>query len=191
MKKALIIIAAFLPLAGCAYLSYMKDPFADIPAFTRVTENIYRGGPPKAAGYDTLKDINIKAVLSLSQNIKQVQNEERWAVANGIKFYHLPIDLYTRPSDEQALRFLEIVLDRSNQPIFVHCEDGRDRTGTMIAFYRVVAENWTIKDAYHEARVIGYWPYHGDDAPLKMFVHQLKDRPLYFQKAKELLLENN
>jgi protein tyrosine/serine phosphatase len=120
-----------------------------------------------------------------------VRNEERWAAANGIKFYNLPIDLYTKPSDDQALRFLEIVLDNANQPVYVHCEDGRDRTGTMIALYRVAAENWTIKDAYHEARVIGYWPYHGDEAPLKMFVHQLKDKPLFFKKAKELLRENN
>jgi protein tyrosine/serine phosphatase len=191
MKKLLIIIAAFLPLAGCAYFSYMKDPFVEIPAFARVTDKIYRGGPPKADGYETLKKINVKAILSLSQNVKQVQKEELWAAANGIKFYNIPIDLYTKPADEQALRFLEIVLDRSNQPVFVHCEDGRDRTGTMIALYRVVAEAWTIKDAYHEARVIGYWPYHGDEAPLKMFVHQLKDKPFFFQKAKELLSENN
>ncbi|MFA5099605.1 MAG: tyrosine-protein phosphatase [Candidatus Omnitrophota bacterium] len=189
MKKISALIAFCVLVSGCAYVSYMKDPFADIPAFAQVTRTMYRGGPPKAAGYEILQGLGIRSILSLSQDMKRVRQEEQWAGANNIKFYHIPIDLYSRPADEQALRFLEIALDSSNLPIFVHCEDGRDRTGTMIALYRVVVQGWTIKDAYHEARVIGYWPYHGDEAPLKAFVHQLKDKPVFFEKAKELSRE--
>jgi tyrosine-protein phosphatase SIW14 len=189
MKKIIVIIVCSVLFAGCAYVSYMKDPFADIPAFAKVTQTLYRGGPPKTAGYETLRNLGIKSILSLSQDTKRVHQEESWAAANNIKFYSIPVDLYSRPSDDKAIRFLEVVLDRSNLPIFVHCEDGRDRTGTMIAFYRVVVMGWTIKDAYNEARVIGYWPYHTDEAPLKAFVHQLKDKSLYFEKAKELSRE--
>jgi len=189
MKKLIGSILVCIAVSGCAYVNYMKDPFADIPAFARVTQNIYRGGPPKPAGYETLKGLGIRTILSLSQDKKDVRREESWASANNIKFYHIPVDLYSKPSDEQVIRFLGIVLDRTNVPVFIHCEDGRDRTGTMIALYRVVAMGWTIKDAYHEARVIGYWPYHGDEAPLKAFVHQLKDKPLYFDKAKEFSRE--
>jgi tyrosine-protein phosphatase SIW14 len=191
MKKILVIIALSMLVPGCAYVNYMKDPFADIPAFAQVTQKISRGGPPKAAGYETLQKLGIKSILSLSQDTKSVQREEAWAAAHNVKFYNIPIDLYSRPSDEQAIRFLEICLDRANLPIFIHCEDGRDRTGTMIALYRVAVDGWTIKDAYHEARMIGYWPYHGDEAPLKAFVHQLKDKPLFFEKAKELSREND
>jgi protein tyrosine phosphatase (PTP) superfamily phosphohydrolase (DUF442 family) len=191
MKKISAFIAFSLCITGCAYVSYMKDPFTDIPAYARVTQTLYRGGPPKAAGYDSLQNLGIHAILSLSQDMKRNHQEESWAAAHKVKFYSIPIDLYTKPTDEQAIRFLEIVLDRSNLPIFVHCEDGRDRTGTMIMFYRVVVQGWTIKDAYHEGRVIGYWPYHTDEAPLKTFVHQLKDKTLYFEKAKELSRAND
>ncbi|MCU0650866.1 MAG: dual specificity protein phosphatase family protein, partial [Candidatus Omnitrophica bacterium] len=171
----------------CAYLSYMKDPFRDIPAFAKVTPDLYRGGPAKPEGYEILKKMGIKSILNLCQNEKLVSKDVSWAMDNGVIVHHMPIDLYSKPSDEQAISFLKIVLDKSNQPVFVHCEDGRDRTGTMVALYRVVVDNWTIKDAYHEARVIGYWPYHGDEAPLKMFVHQLKDKELYFRTARELM----
>jgi protein tyrosine/serine phosphatase len=186
MKKIFVLAICCALISGCAYISYMKDPFADIPAFGSVSDAIYRGGQPKIAGYERLSMLGIRSIVSLSQDIKRVENEKLWAQANNVRFYHLPIDLYRMPSDDEALRFLGFVLDRLNYPVFIHCEDGRDRTGTMIAFYRIVVEGWTIKDAYHEARVIGYWPYHGDEAPLKAFIHQLKDKPFYFEKVKEL-----
>lgn len=168
-------------------MSYMHDPFVDIPAFAQVTDTIYRGGPPKAAGYERLQSLGIRSIISLSQDTRQVKTEEQWARAHDVEFYHMSVDLYTKPSDEQALGFLEMILKTAKRPVFVHCEDGRDRTGTMIALYRITAEGWTIKRAYDEARQIGYWPYHGDEAPLKMFLHQLKDKPAYFDRAKELM----
>lgn len=70
------------------------------------------------------------------------------------------------------------MLKTAKRPLFIHCEDGRDRTGTMVALYRVAAEGWTIKQAYTEARTIGYWPYHGDEAPLKAFMRQMP--PLFW-----------
>ncbi|HNQ50996.1 MAG TPA: tyrosine-protein phosphatase [Candidatus Omnitrophota bacterium] len=191
MKKMWLVFLCCVCSSGCAYVSYMHDPFVDIPAFAQVTDTIYRGGAPKPAGYERLQSLGIQSILNLSQDTKQVGQEEPWARARGIEFYNIPIDLYVRPSDEQALRFLEIVLKTAKRPLFIHCEDGRDRTGTMVALYRVAAEGWTIKQAYTEARKIGYWPYHGDEAPLKAFMHQLKDNPLYFKRAKELMNAEN
>jgi len=183
MKKIIIYIF-ILFLSGCAYLGYLKDPFEDIPNFHRVDERIYRGGQPKKQGYNTLKSLGIKTVIILSAENQIPRSERQTLNALGINFFHIPMSKYKRPTDEQVLNFLDIVLDKNNQPVFIHCTNGRDRTGAMIALYKITACGWTIKNAYKEAERFGFWGYYGE-ADLKDFIHQLKDKPIYFQKAKE------
>ncbi|HOW42894.1 MAG TPA: tyrosine-protein phosphatase [Candidatus Omnitrophota bacterium] len=191
MRKLMLVGLMLVCSCGCAYLGYVKDPFVDIPVFTRVDSRIYRGGRLKAKGWEQLSAAGIKSIISLQGASPKVSREERLALERGMRFYHLPMTVFKQPTQEQAVRFLEIVLDKANQPVFVHCDSGRDRTGAMIAFYRVVVDGWTIKRAYHEARQFGFFPYHGDEAELKMFIHQLKDKQVYFEKAQELLAAEN
>mgnify|MGYP001617255545 CR=1 FL=1 len=179
-----ILSACFL--SGCAYLGYLKDPFYDIPNLRQVNPQLYRGGEPKKLGWDKLKSLGIKSIVNLEEKRPGDSNEKRTAESLGIKVYCLPLSLYSVPSEEQVLMFLGIVLTPDNQPVFIHCNNGRDRTGVMIAMYRVVVNGWTIKDAYGEATSLGYWPYYGEDAPLKKFIHQLKDKKNYFEKIGEL-----
>ncbi len=169
---------------GCAYLGYLKDPFSDIPNFRQVTPQLYRGGKPNIQGWEKLKFLGIKTVINLEETNK-INSQELTLETTGIKVVRLPLNLYTVPSDEQIFLFLKIVLSAKNQPVFIHCNNGRDRTGVMIALYRVVFNGWTIKNAYDEAVSLGYWPYYGEDAPLKKFIHQLKEKKAYFKKAEE------
>ena len=46
--------------------------------------------------------------------------------------------------------FLKTFEDTKNWPVFVHCAEGRDRTGYFVAAYRMVVENWSVDDALHE-----------------------------------------
>lgn len=183
MKKIIIFIY-ILSSSGCAYLNYVKDPFVDIPNFYKVDERIYRGGQPKEKGYATLKSLGVKTVLSLRGEGNVTLKEKERLNALGINFFHIPMSKYKRPTDEDVLNFLDIVLDKNNQPVFAHCSSGRDRTGAMIAMYKIVALNWTIKNAYKEAKSLGFWPYYGEEPALHDFIHQLKDKPIYFEKAR-------
>jgi len=189
MRKIIILIIFFCFLPGCVYLGYLKDPFSDIPNLSRVNPRLYRGGEPKKLGWEKLKSLGIKSIVNLEEKGSGDSNEKRVAESLGIKMYYLPISLHIVPTEGQVLMFLEIVLASENQPVFIHCNNGRDRTGVMIAMYRVVVDGWTIKNAYDEATSLGYWPYYGEDAPLKKFIHQLKDKKIYFEKAKELKSE--
>jgi len=188
-KRALSLLLLFL-LPGCAYLGYLKDPFTDIPAFARVNDSLFRGGQPRDTGWEKLSAIGIKTVINLRGDNPGIAHESKRAVTLGMRFVHIPMSVFDYPSDEQVLQFLEAILTAENQPVFVHCDSGRDRTGAMIAMYRVVVEGWTIKQAYREARQTGFWPYHGREAHLKAFVHQLKDKQIYFDKAKEFRRES-
>jgi hypothetical protein len=51
--------------------------------------------------------------------------------------------------------------------------------------YKVIVSGSTIKQAYKEAKNLGFWPYYGE-AELKNFIHQLKDKQIFFEKAREL-----
>jgi len=184
--KRIILCLTVLTIYGCAYLGYIQDPFVDIPNFYQVDDALYRGGRPNQDGWKKLKSLGIKTVISLRGEDEQSAKEKEKALTCGMNFFQLPMSIYTRPTDEQVLRFLEIVLYKDNQPVFVYCTSGRDRTGAMIAMYRVVASGMTIKQAYKEAKRLGFWPYRGDVPELKNFIHQLKDKKIYFEKAKEL-----
>lgn len=183
--KIVAVCLILLFVSGCAYLGYLRDPFVDIPNFYRVDARLYRGGQPKAEGFKKLQTLGIKTVISLRKANEKTHNEIETLKTMGINFYNLPMSVYTRPSDDQIIFFLETVLNKNNQPVFLHCESGRDRTGAIVAVYRVVACGLTIKQAYKEAKNLGFWPYHGE-AQLKNFIHQLKDKKIYFEKAQEL-----
>ena len=57
-----------------------------------------------------------------------------------------------RPSHEQVARVLAIINDPANHPVFIHCKRGSDRTGTIVACYRISKENWTDEQAIDEAK---------------------------------------
>ena len=73
---------------------------------------------------------------------------------------------------EDVVQFLRIVTNPSRLPIFVHCEHGSDRTGMMVAIYRVVVSGWTKKQAIREM-VEGGYGFHSIWANLPRFIRNL------------------
>jgi len=61
-----------------------------------------------------------------------------------------------RIEDRKVLEFLKIVTNPQRQPVFVHCRRGADRTGVMIAVYRVVRQGWSRDAAVEEMTKGGY-----------------------------------
>ncbi len=166
------IIFIFLLLCGCCYLKYLTDPFIEVPNFYKVNENLYRGGQPKNRdAWIRLKKIGIKTVINftLSPCPKFLKDLE-------FKCVHIPLSIYEFPKDQNIIKFLDTVTSKENFPVFVYCKHGRDRTGFMIAIYRIIVEGVSIKQAYREALKFGFWPYRG---VLKNYLHQIKDREYY------------
>lgn len=190
MRTIIFFILILCILPGCAQIGYLKDPLLDIPNFYKVDERLFRGGQPNKKGFELLKLHGIKTVVSLKGENEPVREERNLAESMGMKFYNFPMSVYAQPQDELIFSFLEIILTRENQPVFLHCESGRDRAGALVAVYRVLVYGWTPKEAYNEAKQFGFWPYHGD-AKLKKFILQIKDKHIFFEKAKELIHEEN
>jgi protein tyrosine/serine phosphatase len=60
------------------------------------------------------------------------------------------------PVDKDVIAFLRIVTDKASQPVLVHCAQGSDRTGMMVAIYRIVVQGWSKEDALKEMVDGGY-----------------------------------
>jgi protein tyrosine/serine phosphatase len=60
------------------------------------------------------------------------------------------------PSVEEVDRALAVLLDPARRPVLVHCAHGEERTGAVIAAYRVVAEGWDPAAAEAEALELGF-----------------------------------
>jgi tyrosine-protein phosphatase SIW14 len=131
----------------------------DLPNFHRVNDTLYRGGQPTAAGLKTLRQRGIKTIINLRDDDDRARAEEAQAVAEGFRYFNLPLGRYGRPDEDRVAAILSIVNASDKQPVFVHCHRGSDRTGTIIAIYRIDHDGWTSEQAKEEAKQfgLGFW----------------------------------
>jgi uncharacterized protein (TIGR01244 family) len=129
--------------------------YPELPNFRKVNENLYRGAQPKPGGIARLAALGIKTIINLREANEMAGPEESEARAAGMRYFSVPMESLGRPTDEQINRILALINDTQNAPVFVHCNHGRDRTGTVIACYRISREGWTSKQAKEEARRYG------------------------------------
>lgn len=129
--------------------------------FQEVEPGIFRGSCPTPQELATLKNVlGVKRIVSLDLDV----GEELALVCKELGLEQLIIPLEYKGSNSEprlkkAFKLLgnhvEKVL-QDNQPTFVHCVHGRDRTGFVIALYRIIHNNWSYEDAINEAKSLDY-----------------------------------
>ncbi len=151
-RLAAFLLSAFLPA-----LLLASD--ADLPGvhnFQKVNEQVYRGAQPTELGFDTLAKLGIKTVVDLRQIGEHSQAEEQQFVeSRGMRYVSVPMKGMSTPTDEQVSSVLALLNDSSAGPVFVHCKRGADRTGAVIACYRIGHDLWNNTRALKEARSLG------------------------------------
>jgi tyrosine-protein phosphatase SIW14 len=126
-----------------------------LPNFHQVNEHLYRGAQPQSEGMRALAAQGIKTIINLRGEDEGTRAEEKQASAAGLRYFNVPMQGLSRPKDEQVERVLAIINDSQNWPVFIHCNHGKDRTGTIIACYRISHDGWTAEQAKAEARHYG------------------------------------
>lgn len=135
--------------------------------FHRVSPTLYRGAQPTEEGMKNLSKMGVKMVISLRKF-----HSDRDEIGDlPLKYKRLTFNTL-HPEDKEVTEFLRLVSDPANQPVFVHCLHGSDRTGMMCAVYRVVHDRWTKDHAVAEWTKGGFG-FHG------VFKHLVR----YFRKA--------
>ncbi|HEU0180435.1 MAG TPA: dual specificity protein phosphatase family protein [Blastocatellia bacterium] len=130
-----------------------------IDNFGQVNDHIYRGGQPKGVHYRQLVVLGIKTVLDLRGDAEPDSKTD--AEQAGLQYINLPLEPKRYPQAYAATRFLEIVNEQANWPVFVHCAGGRHRTGAMIAVYRMAMDHWTVDQAYKEMKQYDFYTFGG------------------------------
>ena len=128
---------------------------AELPKFYKVNESLYRGAQPKPGGVAKLASLGIRTIICLRAENEDTRAEAEEARKSGIKFLSVPLPELSRPSDEKVTQILGFINESSNAPVFIHCNHGRDRTGTIVACYRIAHDGWTSKQAKDEAHHFG------------------------------------
>jgi protein-tyrosine phosphatase len=75
----------------------------------------------------------------------------------GMNYFNIASDAL-RPRDANVQRCLEVISNPDNQPVFVHCHHGADRTGYVVGAYRMRQQQWGWRDAVAEfERFNSHW----------------------------------
>jgi tyrosine-protein phosphatase SIW14 len=157
-KSRKILAAGFLGaamaaclLAGCAPGGWRDGLSGDLPNFAKVSDVLYRGAQPTEAGFRDLHAMGVKTVICL----RLFDTERDLVNRNGMHYLHISCDA-TRADEEDVVAFLKAATDPANQPVFVHCQFGCDRSGLMVAAYRMTVDGWTSDQAIDEMRGRGF-----------------------------------
>jgi protein tyrosine/serine phosphatase len=129
----------------------------DIPNFHVVHPYLWRGAAPTEEGLRVLKASGVRTIIDLRISPKKVAAERRLVEAMGLRFINLPMS-GDPPTTRQIETFLATSTSAEQQPVFIHCQHGADRTGTLLGIYRERVEGWDFDRAYKEMRRYGFDP---------------------------------
>jgi tyrosine-protein phosphatase SIW14 len=148
-------------------------PRIHIDNFGQVSDTYFRGAQPNARGFAELASLGVRTVIDLTS---EDHGDEKLMVEHtGMKFYRIPLTTSAWPSQSAIALFLKLVNDPANQPVFVHCQGGRHRTGVMTAVYRITHDSWSADKAVAEMKQYRFdrFPTHPS---LKSFVFDYYSR---------------
>lgn len=131
----------------------------------RVSPNVLRGPAPATPEMFTrlVKNHKVKTIVSLldpsnPKEIGLIELEKRMARKLGVKLEFVSMPFGVHPPRTSIAKFLGTVTDKSKGQIYIHCRLGRDRTGTMVAVYRMAVEGVGPRKALAEMKAFGYNP---------------------------------
>jgi len=111
----------------------------------RVDEHLLRGAQPTEPGMVALEKLGVQLITSLrgfSGDSDLIENTS--LIYKRIRFHTW------HPEVEDMVEFLKTINAHRGKVIFVHCRRGIDRTGSMVALYRIVFQGWLKEEALNE-----------------------------------------
>jgi protein tyrosine phosphatase (PTP) superfamily phosphohydrolase (DUF442 family) len=121
------------------------------PGPVRVSDRLYRSGQPDLQELLKVKALGIKTVV----NLRSCHSDCAMLGSLGLAYEQIPMEPW-HPEEEDAVAFLKIVTDPKRTPVLVHCWHGADRTGALVAVYRIAVEGWSKEAAIREMTKGGF-----------------------------------
>ena len=141
MKKILLLLIYFI----ISILIFSAEN--GLPKnFYKVNMEIYRSAQPTEYNMEELEKIGIKTIL----NLRMFHSDSNEAKNTNLKLYHLKMRA-GKIKDKEIIAAMKII-NESEKPILIHCMHGSDRTGIVIAMYRIIFNGYTKKEAIEELK---------------------------------------
>jgi protein tyrosine/serine phosphatase len=159
----LILCVVVIGVMGRAvFLHFTTDrglPIADgIRNFGKIDEHLYRGAQPDAGGIANLKKMGVAMIINLRMSNELWTTECAEVLSNSILYTNIPLGGLGRPTEQDIEQVLALI-ESAPGPVFVHYEHGCDRTGTIVACYRIKHDGWDAQAALKEADHYGMSPF--------------------------------
>jgi tyrosine-protein phosphatase SIW14 len=149
-------LAALFAAAAFVATTIVPGPVVDgVGNFQKINDHIYRGAQPTGDGFANLKKLGIETVVDLREPGDRSALEQKGVTAAGMHYVSVPMYGMSTPSNESVQKVLGMLEDSSTGPVFVHCRRGADRTGAVIACYRIEHDLWKNQQALVEAKSLG------------------------------------
>jgi protein tyrosine/serine phosphatase len=144
-----------LAILAFSCLTVLGADLQGVPNFHQVNDHIYRGAQPSDRGFGELAKLGIKTVIDLREAGDRTVSEKKIVEAAGMHYLSFPLAGYGAPPNDLVAKVLSLFDDAGSGPVFVHCRRGADRTGTVVACYRIVHDHWENAKALIEAKAFG------------------------------------
>lgn len=135
------------PAAQAVSLVPCDDCVPGVINFAKVSDALWRGSQPTVEGFRNLEKMGVKTIVSFRHDHDDLPSLQ----GTNLKYLRIPSRAF-RPKDAHLARFLKLMQDPANAPVFIHCAQGRDRTGYNAAAYRLVFQGWKAEDAILEMK---------------------------------------
>jgi tyrosine-protein phosphatase SIW14 len=157
MNNPLRLGAVFLTALATGFLpeATSAQDLTGLRNFHNVNSQIYRGGQPTLQGFQKLAQLGIRTVIDLREPGDRSLAEKKIVEGAGMRYVSVPMRGFQTPTSEQITKVLSLFNDSTAGPVFVHCRRGADRTGTVVACYRISHDGWENTRALAEARSLG------------------------------------
>lgn len=151
-----LAVSGVLALASCSELPPVPQverpetapqvQLSGVENLYRIGEDLYRGGQPDEAGFSALEKLGVRSVL----NLRVYHKDTHKARHTGLHLMEYPVSggSVTEADVEACLRMIR----EAPKPVFVHCWHGSNRTGIVVAAYRIVFQGWSVEAAENELR---------------------------------------
>ncbi|MDH5392944.1 MAG: tyrosine-protein phosphatase [Gammaproteobacteria bacterium] len=159
MRTISTIVLLFITLTAFAEPRVRPDTWAapvigtDQKNLYQINKGLFRSEQPEREDTDKLQALGIKEVL----NLREFHSDKREFRKTTITLHHLKINT-DNLNETDLINSLRIIKNKKG-PLLVHCWHGSDRTGTVVAAYRIIFDNWSKQQALDEM-INGGYGYH-------------------------------
>lgn len=158
IKKAICVVA-LIQSSTCMHASDVRvrpaiwaQPmvYSGLDNWYKVDDNVYRSEQPSTRDMKVIREAGIKTVI----NLRSKHSDRKKIADTGLVLHEVTIR-GPRVTREKIIEVLRIIKN-SDGPVVIHCHGGSDRTGAVMAAYRIVFQGWFVDDAVDEMINGGY-----------------------------------